>query len=106
VDPEETKRKAFARLVLLVHVLFDRDQRHTMDTPGALTLAVHSIAIDGSAADHDIVHDREAALAADPITLAILDTAVRKHRGLVEPHATVMELLCDGDLVRVEEIPY
>jgi hypothetical protein len=71
----------------------------------SLTLAVHAVAIDGNAADHDIVDDGEAALAADPIALAVPDATVGQHGGLVEPHASTMELLCDRDLLGMEEVP-
>ena len=70
-----------------------------------LTLALHATSVNGGAADHDIVDDGEAALAAHPIALAILDAAVAQHGGLVEPHAPTVKPLRDRHLVRVEEVP-
>ena len=72
---------------------------------GVRTLAAHATAIDGGAADHDIVHDGEAALATDPVALAVPDAAVGQDGGLVEVDAATMELLGEGDLVGVEEVP-
>jgi hypothetical protein len=41
-----------------------------------LTLALHAISVDTSAADHDIVNDRKAALASNPVPLTILQATV------------------------------
>jgi hypothetical protein len=61
--------------------------------------------IDRGAADHDIVDNGEAALASDPVALAILDTTVRQDGSLVEPHSSTVELLCYRDLVGMKEVP-
>jgi hypothetical protein len=63
------------------------------------------MSIDGGAAHHDIVDDGEAALATDPVALAILDAAVRQYGSLVEPYASIMELLCNRYLIGMEKIP-
>lgn len=71
-----------------------------------LTLTAESIAIDRGAADHDIVDNGKTALATDPFALAVFDATIGQDRGLVEPNASVVELLGNGNLFRVEEIPY
>jgi len=63
------------------------------------------MAIDGNAADHDIVDDREAALASDPVALSVLDATVGQDGSLVEPHASTVELLGDWDFLGMEEVP-
>lgn len=70
-----------------------------------LTLALHAMSINGGAANHDIVDDREAAFTADPIALAVLDAAVGQHNCLVELHASIMELFSEGDFIGMEKIP-
>lgn len=70
-----------------------------------LTLALHAVAVDGGTADHDVVDDREAAFAANPVTLAVPDAAVGQDGRFVEPHTAVVELLRDRDFVRMKKVP-
>ena len=53
-------------------------------------MALHAIAVDTDAADQDIVNNRKAALASDPVALAIAQTTVRQDCSLVEAHAAVV----------------
>jgi hypothetical protein len=71
-----------------------------------LTLAFHAMPVDARAAYHYIVDDGEAALAADPVPLAILQTAVRQDSSLVEAHSSAVLCLCDGQFLWVKELPY
>ena len=41
-----------------------------------LTLALHAVSVDASAADHDIVDDGEAALTSNPVALTVLQATV------------------------------
>lgn len=75
------------------------------DDVGRLTLAAHALTIDADAAHHDIVNDREAAFAPYPIPLAVLDAAVCQDCGLVELHASQVELLGERPVLLMEEIP-
>lgn len=68
-------------------------------------MAVHALAIDGCAADHDIVDDGEAAFASYPIALAVLDPTVGQDCSLVKLHTSVVELFSDGNFIWVEEVP-
>jgi hypothetical protein len=61
--------------------------------------------IDRGAADHDIVDNGEAALASDPVALAVLYATVGQNGSLVEPHSPTVKLLRYRDLVGVEEVP-
>jgi hypothetical protein len=71
-----------------------------------LTLALHAISVDTSAADHDIVNDRKAALASNPVPLTILQATVGQNSCFVEPHSSAVLRLGKRQLVRVEELPY
>ena len=64
-----------------------------------------TLTIDASAADHDIVDDRKAAFACHVIAVTAPDIGIRKHRSLVELHATLVLLSGHGDVVRVEPLP-
>ena len=63
------------------------------------------MAVDRGATDHDIVDDGETALAADPVPLTILDATVGQNGSLVESYSAAVELLCDGNLIRMEKVP-
>jgi hypothetical protein len=69
------------------------------------TLAVHAMTIDRGAADHDIVDNGKAALASDPVALAVLYTAIRQDGSLIESHSSTVQLFRYGDLVGVKEVP-
>jgi hypothetical protein len=71
-----------------------------------LTLALHASPVDTRADDHDIVHDRKTALAADPVALAILQATVGQDGGLVKTHASAVLGLGQRELLGVEELPY
>lgn len=71
----------------------------------ALTLALHAISVDADAADEHVVDDGEAAFAADPVALAVLQAAVGQDGRLVEAHAAAVAGLGQWQLVGVEEVP-
>lgn len=68
------------------------------------TLALLVAAIDAGASDHNIMHYSEAALAADPLTIAREYAAIVKDSGLVKQHSTVMNGSSERHLVRMEEV--
>jgi hypothetical protein len=71
-----------------------------------LTLALHAVSVDTGADDHDIVNDGEAALAANPVALAVLEATVRQNGCFVESHSTAVLRLGEGQLLGMEELPY
>lgn len=71
-----------------------------------LTLALHATSIDAGATDHDIVDNRKAAFAANPVSLAVPQAAVGQDGGLVQPHSSTMFDFGKRQFLRVEELPY
>lgn len=69
-------------------------------------LALYALSVDASAADKDIIDDGEAAFAADPFALAILQAAVGQYGSLVKPHAAAVLCFGQRNLVGVEELPH
>jgi hypothetical protein len=63
------------------------------------------LSVDAGAADEHIVDDGEAAFAADPFSLAILQATVRQDGGLIQPHAAAVLCLCEGKFIGMEELP-
>lgn len=70
-----------------------------------LTLAGQASAVDGCAHDHDIVDDGETALAARPLSLLVLDPAIRQHGGLVHLNALFVERLGEWQFIFGEKVP-
>jgi hypothetical protein len=56
----------------------------------SLTLTLHAVPVDAGTTDHDIVHDRETALASYPVTLTVLQTTVGQYSGFVKPHSSAV----------------
>jgi hypothetical protein len=71
-----------------------------------LTLALHANPVDTRADDHDIVHDRKAALASDPVALAVFQATVGQDSCLVKTHSAAVLGLGQRELVGMEELPY
>jgi hypothetical protein len=71
-----------------------------------LTLALHAVPVNTGADDHDIVNDRKAALAANPIALAVLEATVGQNSGFVESHSTAVLRLGQREFLGMEELPY
>lgn len=71
-----------------------------------LTLTLHSVPVNTGTAHHYIVNDRETALAADPVALAVLEPAIRQYSRLVERHSAAILGLGELQLLRMEELPY
>jgi hypothetical protein len=63
------------------------------------------LTIDAGATHHDIVDNGEATLASYPVALAVFDTAICQYGGFVELHASQMELLGEGSVLLMEEVP-
>jgi len=70
-----------------------------------LTLAVHSISVDGDAAHHDIIDDGETAFASDPVASTVADAAVGQNGSLILLDTSTVELLRNRNFIWVEEIP-
>lgn len=62
--------------------------------------------VDGGTAYENIVYDREAALAADILALAVLNAGVGKNSGFIKLDATAMLLFGQGHFVRMEPFPH
>jgi hypothetical protein len=52
--------------------------------------------INTSAAYEDIVDNGEAALAADPVSLAVPQAAIGQDSGLVKPYSSIVLRFCQG----------
>lgn len=64
-----------------------------------------ALAVDADAAYHNIVDNGETALASHPVALAVADAAVGQDGGLVEVHATLVELLRERNLLWMKKVP-
>jgi hypothetical protein len=64
------------------------------------------VPIDAGTAYHDIVDNRKATLATDPISLAVLETTVRKHCRFVKRDSAAILCLGKMQLLGMEELPY
>lgn len=70
-----------------------------------LTFSFPTLQIYTCANDHDVVNDRETALAIDPLAIFAHDIAVSQYGSLVHHHPTAVKLLRVGELIFREEIP-
>jgi len=61
--------------------------------------------IDADAHNHDIVHDSEAALAANPLAISIPQTTVGQNCSLIEGNTSFMESLGLRELRLMKEVP-
>lgn len=64
------------------------------------------MSIDTGTAHHYIVHNRETAFAADPVSLTVLEATVGQHSCLVKRYSATIFGLGEVQLLRVEELPY
>lgn len=71
----------------------------------ALTLAAHAVSVDTGAADHDVVNNRKAALAANVVPLAVSDASVGQDGSLVKLHASTVLCFGEWNLSWVEPLP-
>lgn len=70
-----------------------------------LTLAGQALSVDGCTDDHNVVHDRKTALAADEASLLVPYSAICEDGSLVHGHPLLMKFLRIGQLFWREEIP-
>jgi hypothetical protein len=63
------------------------------------------LTIDAGATDHDIIDNGEATLASYPVALAVFNTAVCQYGSFVELHTSQMELLGEGSVLDMKEVP-
>jgi hypothetical protein len=70
---------------------------HTLSLPATLVYA--------GANNHDIVDDREAALATYPGSVPVLDSTVYQHCSLIHHDFLLVKLPGIGNLFLVEEVP-
>jgi hypothetical protein len=71
-----------------------------------LTLALHADPVNTRADDHNIVHDRETALASHPVALAVLQATVGQDSRLIKTHSSAVLGLGQREFLGVEELPY
>jgi predicted RNase H-like nuclease len=64
------------------------------------------MSVNTSAADQDIVNNRETAFAADPVSLTVPQTTVGQDCSFVEPHAAIVLLFGQRKLIGMKEQPY
>jgi hypothetical protein len=64
------------------------------------------MSINTSAAHQDIVDNGEAALAADPVPLAVPQAAIGQDGGLVKPYPSIVLRFCQGKFLWMEEVPH
>jgi hypothetical protein len=82
----------------VTEVLWDIEAR-------ALTSCLGSTSVDGGARNQDIVNDGEDTLAAHPMAILVLDSAVVQHGSLVKTDATAMDFASKGDFIWMEIFP-
>jgi hypothetical protein len=71
-----------------------------------LTLALHAVPVNTGTANHDIVDNGEAALAADPVALTVLQTTVGQDGGFVKADSSAVLRFCQRQFFGMEEVPY
>ena len=74
------------------------------ETRLTLGFAIHLI--DTCTYDHNVVDDRETALAADPSAFSVLDSTVCQHCSFVHGHLLLVKLLRKREFILWEELPH
>jgi hypothetical protein len=77
-----------------------------MEEGSRLTLTLHAVPVNTNTADHDVVDYGKAALAADPVALAVLQATVGQHSCFVKADSSTVLCFRQRQFFGMEELPY